>query len=221
MAGEINDSNHWSSLGADLDTPNHNPTAYDSSFVGSWDSSSSSSLFSAPLKSELDSNEINAEDEFILELTRQMEDYMLQEDDDNESPAQCFASYYNPIPNVKNQNQQQRWKTPESTQQMFSRGSVGYRQLTSSGSGMRAVFLNRSGSKIGYNGTGVFLPPANGSTSRRRKIPGWSAALVPTRVLEALEQHFNSLKSLQTERIKKGVCVGLKPDWTGVVKLKK
>ncbi|KAI3830033.1 hypothetical protein L1987_04165 [Smallanthus sonchifolius] len=121
-----------------------------------------------------------------------MEDYMLQEDDDDNKNNNNNDS----ISKVKNQNQNEnqhrvvvnlkrgrRWNSTDST-----------RLLTSSGSGMRAVFLNRPGSKTG---TGVFLPPpANYPTAQSRKISGCSAALVPTRVLEALQQHFNNLGSL-------------------------
>lgn len=97
--------------------------------------------------------------DFIVELTRQIEDYMLHEDDDDNNHKNthvtCFVN--------QNQNQdrvnskQGRWKKTESTQQMsYARG----RRVMSYGSGMRAVFLNRPGSQNGYNGTGVFLPPS-------------------------------------------------------------
>ncbi|GKD35098.1 hypothetical protein Tco_1250607 [Tanacetum coccineum] len=54
-------------------------------FTGTLGSSSSSSSFLAmSLESELDSSELDNEDnEFIDELTRQMADYMLQEDDND------------------------------------------------------------------------------------------------------------------------------------------
>ncbi|KAM0051273.1 hypothetical protein Hdeb2414_s0007g00234591 [Helianthus debilis subsp. tardiflorus] len=161
------------------------------------------------------------DDDFILELTRQMEDYMLQEDDDHNKHNSVVPKEHGVL--VKNQNQHRivenskrgrRWKMAESTQRMkYYRG----RRVTSSGSGMRAVFLNRPGSKTGCNGTGVFLPPsANCSTAQGRNIPGCSTALVPTRVLEALEQHFNNLKSLsplhsqfKTESIHQGQKSGM------------
>ena len=41
------------------------------------------------------------------------------------------------------------------------------------GSGMRAVFLDGSGSKKGSSGTGVFLPRRVGNPVDLRKKPGW------------------------------------------------
>ncbi|KAJ0792154.1 hypothetical protein HanOQP8_Chr01g0014181 [Helianthus annuus] len=118
------------------------------------------------------------DDDFILGLTRQMEDYMLQEDNDHNKHNSIVPNGHSVL--VKNQSQHRvvenskrgrRWKMAESTQQMkYYRG----RRVTSSGSGMRAVFLNRPGSKTGCNGTGVFLPSsaANCSTAQGRNIPG-------------------------------------------------
>ncbi|KAI3490000.1 hypothetical protein L1887_45915 [Cichorium endivia] len=93
----------------------------------------------------------------------------------------------------------------ESTQQLkpsSSRGArvrpVGHGPSASQvGSGMRAIFLNGPDSKNGSKGTGVFLPrSATDATAQRRKKPGCSTVLVPTRVLQALEQHFNNMESL-------------------------
>lgn len=65
------------------------------------------------------------------------------------------------------------------------------------GSGMRAIFLGGSGSQNAINGTGVFLPRSTAdATVQGRKKPGCSTVLVPTRVLQALEQHFNNMESL-------------------------
>ncbi|KAK1428691.1 hypothetical protein QVD17_17530 [Tagetes erecta] len=222
MSGDNNNNlNHSiSSLSDDLNTTDHTPIAYESSLTGSWDESSSSSFVTTMFKSELHSTETyNDDDEFIRQLTRQIEDYMLQEDDDDDNNGhnthvECFHSH-NSIPKVKDHNPNQRrvvvnskrgrrWKMTESTQRVkCSRGGrarpMGCGHLASPGTGMRAVFFNRPDSKTGCNGTGVFLPSsANDPTVKTRKIPGYSAALVPTRVLEALEQHFNNLKSFST-----------------------
>ncbi|KAI7755357.1 hypothetical protein M8C21_004297 [Ambrosia artemisiifolia] len=65
------------------------------------------------------------------------------------------------------------------------------------GSGMRAIFLNGSGSRNVTSGTGVFLPRSStDATDHSRKKSGCSTVLVPTRVLQALEQHFNNIESL-------------------------
>ncbi|KAJ7980795.1 G patch domain-containing 3 [Quillaja saponaria] len=71
-----------------------------------------------------------------------------------------------------------------------------------SGSGMRALFLGRSDSKSGSCGTGVFLPRSTGASSESRKKPGCSTALVPARVVQALQQHFDQM----------GVTSGAKAD---------
>ncbi|KAI8564143.1 hypothetical protein RHMOL_Rhmol03G0159200 [Rhododendron molle] len=66
------------------------------------------------------------------------------------------------------------------------------------GSGMRAVFLGRSGGKRECAGTGVFLPRRYGSNnpSECRKKPGCSAALLPARVVQALNNsNFDNMAS--------------------------
>lgn len=60
-----------------------------------------------------------------------------------------------------------------------------------SGSGMQAVFLGGSGPRIGSNGTGVFLP--RDPTEFKNKT-GCSMVLMPTRVLQVLEQHFSKIQ---------------------------
>ncbi|KAM7256972.1 hypothetical protein ACFE04_012713 [Oxalis oulophora] len=59
------------------------------------------------------------------------------------------------------------------------------------GSGMRAVFLNGSSS----GGTGVFLPRGADNSSVSRKKSGCSTVLIPARVLQALELHFDKVDS--------------------------
>ncbi|KAF7805415.1 uncharacterized protein G2W53_037576 [Senna tora] len=60
------------------------------------------------------------------------------------------------------------------------------------GSGMRAVFL---GSRSGSCGTGVFLPRGTSSPSDSRKKPGkgCSTVLIPARVVQALQLHFEQM----------------------------
>ncbi|XAR66226.1 hypothetical protein NMG60_11012376 [Bertholletia excelsa] len=62
------------------------------------------------------------------------------------------------------------------------------------GSGMRAVFLGGSGVKRGCAGTGVFLPRRFGnSPSESRKKPGCSTALLPERVVQALNKNLDHM----------------------------
>ncbi|KAI3733937.1 hypothetical protein L6452_13396 [Arctium lappa] len=86
MADEFHNSNLPTLLlGAPHDITNQNPTASESVFTGSWGSNSSSSVLNTSFGSNLDSTEIdNDDEEFIVELTRQMADYMFQEDDDDD-----------------------------------------------------------------------------------------------------------------------------------------
>ncbi|XP_076890880.1 uncharacterized protein LOC143542101 [Bidens hawaiensis] len=99
-------------------------------------------------------------------------------------------------------------KMSESTQQVYSnRRGYNYRGVGNGGgkgmfhhqgvgSGMRAIFLG-SGSRNVMSGTGVFLPRSStDATDHSRKKSGCSTVLVPTRVLQALEQHFNNIESL-------------------------
>ncbi|KAK4441091.1 hypothetical protein Salat_0444000 [Sesamum alatum] len=60
-----------------------------------------------------------------------------------------------------------------------------------SGSGMQAVFLGGSGSRSGSPGTGVFLPGGARDPTHLKKKSGCSMVLMPTRVLQVLELHFN------------------------------
>ncbi|CAI9106868.1 OLC1v1006107C1 [Oldenlandia corymbosa var. corymbosa] len=64
------------------------------------------------------------------------------------------------------------------------------------GSGMRAVFLGGS-DKNGYTsttGTGVFLPTAAAYTKPEpKRKSGCSTVLIPARVLQTLQQHFNTV----------------------------
>ncbi|XP_071700687.1 uncharacterized protein [Rutidosis leptorrhynchoides] len=230
----------------------------DSAFIGSWSSSSSSSFLTTSFGSELDdSNDSDPnndeDDEFIAQLTRQLADYMLE---DNEVPSFKHSGFQNPKFQKPNQIHKQTrrsyadtvkksivgfqseqtftgdkqpqppiqlyqlenqprvesggWgrkdKMTESTQyvkyQLPNRGvnnggKKGYGSSNVVGSGMRAIFLRGSGTRNVTSGTGVFLPrSATDATDHSRKKSGCSTVLVPTRVLEALEQHFNNMESL-------------------------
>ncbi|XP_060175147.1 uncharacterized protein LOC132605888 [Lycium barbarum] len=74
--------------------------------------------------------------------------------------------------------------------------------IQSNGAGMRAIFLGASGSKNGSSGgTGVFLPRRinpnpNPTATAPKKKSGNSTVLIPARVLQALQQHFNHMDAL-------------------------
>ncbi|KAJ8559507.1 hypothetical protein K7X08_003565 [Anisodus acutangulus] len=71
--------------------------------------------------------------------------------------------------------------------------------IQSNGAGMRAIFLGGSGSVNGSSGTGVFLPRRinpNPTATAPRKKSGSSTVLIPTRVLQAQQQHFNHMDAL-------------------------
>lgn len=76
--------------------------------------------------------------------------------------------------------------------------------LQGSGAAMRAIFLGGSSSKNGSSGTGVFLPrttnnpnpPPIATTEPKKKKSGSSTVVIPARVLQALQQHFNQMDAL-------------------------
>ncbi|XP_020526619.1 uncharacterized protein LOC18440207 isoform X2 [Amborella trichopoda] len=61
------------------------------------------------------------------------------------------------------------------------------------GSGMRAVFLNGTGSRRESGGTGVFLPRRAGSPNEMRKKPACSTVLLPARVVQALNLNLDDM----------------------------
>lgn len=73
-----------------------------------------------------------------------------------------------------------------------------------SGAGIRAIFLGGSGSINGSSGTGVFLPRTinnpnplpTAKTEPKKKKSGSSTVLIPARVLQALQQHYNHMDAL-------------------------
>ncbi|XP_047969577.1 uncharacterized protein LOC125213209 isoform X4 [Salvia hispanica] len=163
------------------------PSSNSTQFLSSWDSSSSSS-------SEPD------DADFIAELTRQMAERML--DDDEEHPAESVhqvCELKNQAPARKERRRGRRVRRSESaqpnqlqkTEQQYRGGlewgGVGINGYP--GSGMQAVFLGGSGPRLGCTGTGVFLPR---DPTELNKKSGCSMVLMPTRVLQVLEKHFSS-----------------------------
>ncbi|PIN05279.1 hypothetical protein CDL12_22168 [Handroanthus impetiginosus] len=180
---------------------------------------SSSSGFSTPVSSELGSSESDDSD-FIDELTRQMAECMLQEEEQEQgqrniknynnhsytdsaaaknfknrlySNAICSMDQTPPLQVYQLKNQPPMRKQVQKPEQNYVRRyrgrdwRVGYRGKEHDGSGMRAIFLGGSGFRNGSSGTGVFLP--NDPVEQKKKS-GCSTVLIPTRVLEALELHF-------------------------------
>lgn len=244
----------------------HHESGSESVFSGfeSFGSSSSSSDLSTLVGSELDSTEVESddeEDEFMAELTRQMADYMLQEDEDKEEEAaDCDSENFKDTdgqgikdtsvisssveepntsgfhstpastgdqmpriqfyqlenqPRVTNNGSMsvgRRGKRTESTHQLQHDKKQDHKQINMGrandmgnygkayqygvGSGMRAVFLGGIGSRNASIGTGVFLPrPISSTPDQSRKKSRCSTVLIPTRVLQALDQHFSNIES--------------------------
>ncbi|KAL7082091.1 hypothetical protein ACP275_14G078900 [Erythranthe tilingii] len=182
-------------------------------------SDSSSSGFSTPLYS--DSSD---DGDFVAELSRQMAECMLQEEEEEQVIENTIANYMSENSDVyelKNQapitkegsvyrssrvkgteSAQQKQQVQKTEQQQFMqyRGKGwgvghGHGRNGQFGSGMQAVFLGGSGSVIGSSGTGVFLP--RDSTELKKKS-GCSMVLMPTRVLQAMELHYNRFKDSTT-----------------------
>lgn len=143
-------------------------------------------------------DETSDQEELIGELTRQMAENMLQEDDENSTishldkpkPSQFHSNHV--VQNDKGkkcrqQNQQHRYGNGS------NRGGFLSTSLQN-GSGMKVVFLGETGSKNGSSGgTGVFIPHATNNLPdpQPRKKPGrCPTVLMPERVLETLKQHF-------------------------------
>ncbi|KAJ0987840.1 hypothetical protein J5N97_006196 [Dioscorea zingiberensis] len=61
--------------------------------------------------------------------------------------------------------------------------------------GMRAIFLNGSGSRKPSGGTGVFLPRRAGNNAETRKKPACSTVLVPAKVVHALNLNLDGLNA--------------------------
>ncbi|KAL2489027.1 uncharacterized protein Fot_42319 [Forsythia ovata] len=161
--------------------------------------SSSSSALSSPVGSELGSTESSGcnDEDFIAELTRQITECMLQEDDcvseesklKNQPPVreEGRVSWGRRVRGIESTRVKQFYQTGQQYMQ-YKGGNWGNGH---SGSGMRAVFLGGSGSSNGSSGTGVFLPRGSNVPAEQKKKSGCSTVLIPTRVLEALELHFN------------------------------
>ena len=68
-------------------------------------------------------------------------------------------------------------------------------------SGVKAVFVDGSGSRTGSGGTGVFLPRGHGTVVESRKKSGCSTVIIPARVVEALKVHFGGRSPRESSRV--------------------
>ncbi|XP_042020171.1 uncharacterized protein LOC121767902 [Salvia splendens] len=152
----------------------------------------------SPSSSASDSDD---EADFAAELSRQMAECMLQEEE-----AEVHTTKLKDQSGVGDYigvSRGRRVKGAELTQQIRTRKpEVNYGRYRDgrwrngsgtkghSGSGMRAIFLGGPGSRNAPSGTGVFLPRVTNNPVHQNKKSGLSTVLIPTRVLEALELHF-------------------------------
>ncbi|KAF8053902.1 hypothetical protein N665_1363s0004 [Sinapis alba] len=187
------------------------------------------------------------EDEYVAELTRQMTNYMLQDDEKHQkscsggsgSPQSTLWSPFasgnsspigpsrEPTPPltpvtmetkpvmVPSQSKQaliddqirsiqanfhriKKEKDKQRNDDVVGRLVVGhkarnYQHQQRPRSGVKAVFVDGSGSRTGSGGTGVFLPRCHGTVAESRKTSGCSTIIIPARVVEALNVHFDKL----------------------------
>ncbi|WZZ90179.1 hypothetical protein YC2023_118758 [Brassica napus] len=211
------------------------------------------------------------EDEYVEELTRQMANYMLQDDEKHQkscsggggsgSPQSTlwspFASGYSspigpsrepsppltPVTAMETQpvmipfqskqaliddqirsiqanfHKIKKEKDKQRTDDVLGHKARSYHQQQRPRSGVKAVFVDGSGSKTGSGGTGVFLPRSHGTVVETRKKSvcnsfsvvdemdrisyschtlsestfGCSTVIIPARVVEALKVHFEKL----------------------------
>lgn len=166
---------------------------------------SSSSGFSTPP----DSGSLESEDggNFIAELTRQMAECMLQEEEDSKNYGCEVTELGIQRPAVTKQGHIGRGrrargkKLSQHQKKLLQKADQNYTTNTAAvghtGSGMKAVFIG-PGSGYGSAGTGVFLPRTAGVNAglptAGKKKSGCSMVLMPTRVLQVLELHFNRLQ---------------------------
>ncbi|XP_059626557.1 uncharacterized protein LOC132269393 [Cornus florida] len=234
-----------------LFTQDESSSTESESMLNGFGSCGSSSSGLSTVGSEMSSTKTeNDEDDFIADLTRQMAEYMLHEDDENAAPdalsvkpkcsdcnlaskdlhmftphkakpysAHFKNSTFNQFDELKDQRPMEQqgsvcWggrgnvyeltQRVKPKQQLHNRienqvracgfGNGGrVRPQQQAGSGMRAVFLGKSGSKSGSCGTGVFLPRGTSSTSETQKKSACSTVLIPARVLQTLKLHFDDV----------------------------
>ncbi|XP_073300726.1 uncharacterized protein [Primulina huaijiensis] len=202
--------------------------------IGSGSSlgASCSSGLSTPFGSELGSSG-SEDEEFMAELSRQMAECMLNDEEEEEDHAEdsntdgtsvCegFEVYHQ----LKNQPQESgvgesrvkgNKRVPNTGRDFVNYKHKGHGIHKIFGSGMKAIFLDNSGSSYGVGGTGVFLPRCPNDPTREKKKPVCSV-LMPVRVLQTLELHFSRLSDASSP-VSRGStnprCLGHDtPNWT-------
>ncbi|XP_073135856.1 uncharacterized protein [Henckelia pumila] len=194
---------------------------------GSSLGASCSSGLSTPFGSELGSSGTSGselDEEFMAELSRQMAECMLneeeEEEEDHDSTSVCDQGFQ--VYQLKNQPQESGSvgeKRVKGNKRVPNTGRdyVNYRRNGQGivGSGMKAIFLDNSGSSYGSGGTGVFLPRFPNDPTPEKKKPVCSV-LMPVRVLRTLELHFSKLSetSSPVSRDSSSGCIGHDRPWT-------
>ncbi|CAA7032237.1 unnamed protein product [Microthlaspi erraticum] len=203
-----------------------------------------SSLRPDSVSEDMDSHNLDEEDEYVADLTRQMTNYMLHDDEKHQksygggsgSPQSTlwspFASGYSspigpsrepsppPTPAMAvetkpimipfqskqaliddqirsvqaNFHKIKMEKEKQRNDDVLRHKARNYHhQQQRPRSGVKAVFVDGSGSRTGSGGTGVFLPRGHGTVEESRKKSGCSTVIIPARVVEALKVHFDKL----------------------------
>ncbi|KAL3829082.1 hypothetical protein ACJIZ3_017884 [Penstemon smallii] len=173
-------------MSADSELILSSSTSNHSSFFGS----SSSGGFSTPFGSELGSSE-SEDGEFIAQLTQQMAECMFQEEEEEGMHEKDLNSIPNSVFHEDFESIQHKQRHNKTEQYYMQNRGIGHGRKGQNGFGMQAFFLGGSGSRNGSSGTGVFFPRVNNDPTELKEKPGCSTVLIPTRVLQILELHFN------------------------------
>ncbi|XP_075473353.1 uncharacterized protein LOC142504360 [Primulina tabacum] len=192
--------------------------------IGSGSSlgASCSSGLSTPFGSELGSSG-SEDEEFMAELSRQMAECMLNEEEEDSNTDCTSVCEGFEVYQLKNQTQESgvgesrvkgNKRVPNTGRDFVNYKRKGHGMV---GSGMKAIFLDNSGSSYGAGGTGVFLPRCPNDPTREKKKPVCSV-LMPVRVLQTLELHFSRLSDTSSP-VSRGStsprCIGHDtPNWT-------
>lgn len=186
--------------------------------LGIWDNGSGSSGLSTPFGSELGSSGTSGseDEEFMAELSRQMAECMLIEEEDHAEDGTSSVGEGSEVYQLKKQPQESG--IGERRVPNMGRNYVNYRRNGQGivGSGMKAIFLDNSGSSYGSGGTGVFLPRFPNDPTPKKKKPVCSTVLMPMRVLQTLELHFSRLSD-SSSSVSHGTsprCIDQDTPWT-------
>ncbi|XP_047937630.1 uncharacterized protein LOC125185176 [Salvia hispanica] len=141
-------------------------------------------------------SDIDDEADFAAELSRQMAECMLQEEEaevhTTKLKDQSGVGDHIGVSRGRRVKGAELTRKPELNYGRYRDGRwrSGSGTKGHSGSGMQAIFLGGPGSRNAPSGTGVFLPRVTNNSVHQNKKSGLSTVLIPTRVLEALKLHF-------------------------------